>query len=77
MKQVGEAGKSDKPDKQDQQGGSVPPEQRLVGALAKACILVIEDNEDLRYLLTDLLQRVTRVCAWPVWSRALTSSCSM
>ena len=53
MKQAGEA---DKPDKQDQQGGAVPPAQRRVGALAKARILVIEDSEDIRYLLTALLQ---------------------
>ena len=63
MKQAGEAGKPDKPDKQDQQGGAVPPVQRLVGALAKARILVIEDSEDIRYLLTALLQDRYQVLA--------------
>ena len=56
MKKAGEAGEADKPDKQNQQSGAVLPVQRRVDALAKARILVIEDSEDIRYLLTALLQ---------------------
>jgi class 3 adenylate cyclase/HPt (histidine-containing phosphotransfer) domain-containing protein len=61
MKQVGEANKPDKPDKQDQQGGAAPQAQGRVGAMAKARILVIEDSEDIRYLLTVLLQDLYQV----------------
>lgn len=60
MKQAGEP---DKPDKQDQHGGPVLARRQPDASLTQARILVIEDSEDIRYLLTALLQDKYEVLA--------------
>ena len=55
MKQAGEPDKPDEQDGQDKKGGLVQP--------LRARILVIEDSEDIRYLLTALLQDKYEVLA--------------
>lgn len=55
------AGEPDTPGQQGPQGGVLQPLQRREGAQAR--ILVIEDSEDIRYLLTALLQDKYEVLA--------------
>ncbi len=58
---MNQAGEPDVPDKQGPQGAVVQPAQRRESARAR--ILVIEDSEDIRFLLTALLQDKYEVLA--------------